>query len=102
MEAFGDEYLVHNLPLLLLSGIEHGQHSQRDASSRTKPLLHHEGGFRVRTDLPPLSTDHAADLLEAFLTQDGSQLPWKAQQPTTTQAKWFRMSCTGRVGRNPS
>lgn len=100
MEAFGDDYTVHNLPLLLLSGVERRPRAHSSGSQRSQPLLH-EGGFRVRTDLPPVDSDIAAELLEAFLAQDGSEAPWKAQASAATQTRWSRMRCTGRVGQTP-
>lgn len=100
MDAFGDDYVVHNLPLLLLSGLEGRQHARSDVSqSAASPL--YEGGFRVRTDLPPLDSSDAVRLRDTFLAQDGTQGVWKAQSPSSTQGKGFRVRSIGRVGQAP-
>ena len=100
MDAFGDDYVVHNLPLLLLSGLEGRQHARSDASPTAASPLH-EGGFRVKTDLPTLDSPDATRLRDTFLAHDGSQAVWKAQSPSSTQAKGFKIRNIGRVGQAP-
>ena len=97
MEAFGVDYTVHNLPLLLLSGLDSRDRSHSDiAPTKRSPL--HEGGFRVRTDLPPLDGPLAQSLRDAFLTHDGSRAPWRAQSASSNPVKHFKIKTVGRVG----
>ena len=100
MDAFGDDYVVHNLPLLLLSGLEGRQHARSDVSQPGASPLY-EGGFRVKTDLPPLDSPDAVRLRETFLAQDGTQGAWKAQSASSTQTKGFKIKSIGRVGQVP-
>ena len=100
MEAFGADYAVHNLPLLILSGLDSGDGAHSDAYPAKQTLLH-EGGFRLRTDLPPLDNPVAQTLREAFLRHDGCQAPWRAQPPSSTAANLFKIRTVGRVVRFP-
>ena len=100
MEAFGEDYTVHSLPLLILSGLDSRDRSRSDASPAQQNLLH-DGGFRLKTDLPPLDTPVAQTLREAFLSHDGSIAPWRVQPPLPNVAKLFKIKTVGRVGQTP-
>ena len=99
MDAFGPDYTVHNLPLLLLSGLDSRDRSHSDVPPAQRTLLH-EGGFRLKIDLPPLDSPTAQALREAFLDHDGSKAPWRSQSPSSTE-KLFRIKTVGRVGQTP-
>jgi hypothetical protein len=101
MDAFGTDYIVHNLPLLILSGLDSRDRSQSDVSSSKQHLLQ-EGGFRLKTDLPPLNDPIADALRNAFLSHDGSEALWRVQSPSSTPLKLFKIKTVGRVGQTPS
>jgi trafficking protein particle complex subunit 11 len=100
MEAFGTDYTVHNLPLLLLSGLDVRDRSHSDASPPKQALLH-EGGFRLRNDLPPLDSPLAESLRDVFQNHDGSEALWRLQSPSPSNLKLFRIKYVGRVGQAP-
>jgi hypothetical protein len=97
MEAFGTDYVSHNLPLLILSGLGTRNRSQSDVPTPQRTLLH-EGGFRLKVDLPPIENSLAEALRDAFLAHDGSDALWRSQSPSSSQAKLFKIQTVGRVG----
>ena len=100
MNAFPDDYVVHNLPLLLLSGLETISQSEQDAVGRTHTFLQ-EGGFRIKTDIPIVQGPLAAQLLEAFRSQDASSIPWHSQALAARNGRSFKILSVGRVGQTP-
>lgn len=101
MDSFGTDYVIHNLPLLILSGLDSRNRSHSDVTSLKQQLLH-EGGFRIKTDLPTLESPIADSLRTAFLNHDGSDTLWRAQSPSATPLKLFKIKTVGRVGQTPS
>ena len=101
MEAFGDDYVAHNLPLILLSGLGDLPLDQdTDSVSATKIL--HDGGFRIKVDLPVLQGNLAQHIRNAFQSHDGSHAAWRMQTPPSSQSKVFRVRSVGRVGQQAS
>ncbi|RMD41709.1 hypothetical protein DV735_g3385, partial [Chaetothyriales sp. CBS 134920] len=95
MDAFGDDYVAHNLPLLLICGLGNG--AQAETQTQTGPHSGHallDGGFRVNIDLPDLEGRLPDFVRSALGRHDGSQSPWKAQVPDT---KLFKTRLVGRV-----
>lgn len=96
MEAYPQEYVAHNLPLLVLSGLPRGQNNKASSDSvsvaEKAPCIH--------SDLPSLSGPRAEQLLEEFMRTDGASLPWtdnvSAESPGLIG---FRIDSIGRVGR---
>ncbi|KAJ5546892.1 hypothetical protein N7494_004477 [Penicillium frequentans] len=76
MDAYPEDYVNHNLPLILLSGLEAGVEDE-NGSSVDYPLLA-ETGSRIFSDFPPLSGAVAEELRSALLEEDGSQKPWRS------------------------
>ena len=101
MDAFPHDYVVHNLPLIVLSGLGIDDDLLKQPSERSGALSH-EGGFRIRTDLPTL-TDHVAeDLLKEFLASDATHSPWISRAASTKyHAGTYRIIRVGRVGQAP-
>ncbi|KAI2790455.1 hypothetical protein POX_d05971 [Penicillium oxalicum] len=79
MDAYPRDYVSHNLPLVLLSGLE-ADLEDNSITSEGYPLLE-ENGTRILSDFPPLSGAVAEELRRALLAEDGSQRPWKAESP---------------------
>jgi hypothetical protein len=100
MNAFPDDYVVHNWPLLLLSGLETLSPSEQDAVGRTHSFLQ-EGGFRVKTDIPAVQGPLAGRLLESFRSQDASRTPWHSQALAARSGRGFKILSVGRVGQSP-
>jgi trafficking protein particle complex subunit 11 len=98
MEAFPEDYVAHNLPLILLSGIGHDEKPASDRTESSRSLLQ-EGGFRIRTDLPPVRSKPAEDLLQAFLSFDSTKGGVNGQNASARDSPWaFKIKRVGRVG----
>ena len=98
MNAFPQDYVVHNLPLLLLSGLESGTIKDQDAIDPSKVLLR-EGGFRISTDLPPVSGDVATTLRDILLQSDASLAKWNGKAISAkAYGGGYRIRSVGRVG----
>lgn len=92
MEAYPLEYVEHNLPLVLLSGLGDGQ--QTDGIGARQ-----ESGTRITQDSLRCVSQQADELLQQFLKQDGSDLPWNPTfLPGPAAALKYRMKAIGRVG----
>jgi hypothetical protein len=97
MDRFPEDYYLHNLPLLLLSGLGAENHNDIDPSRKAHNLLQ-EGGFRIKIDAPLVQGDIAQQLLEAFREQDASNLPWHSQSLASRNGRVFKITSVGRVG----
>lgn len=99
MDAYPDDYVNHNLPLVLLSGLEAGPEDNNETLPKY-PLLA-ERGHHIFSDFPPLSGAVAEELRQVLLAEDGSQMPWKAgHNPNGNQSGsriGYRIKSTGRV-----
>jgi len=97
MDRFPADFVIHNLPLLLLSGLGTGSQLEPDPSGRSHNFLH-EGGFRIRVEAPILQGALAEQLLQSFCEHDASDIPWHAKSLNTNSGKFFKISSVGRVG----
>jgi trafficking protein particle complex subunit 11 len=98
MEAFPEDYVAHNLPLILLSGIGPDEKAASDSSEHSRTLLQ-EGGFRVRTDVPPLTNRLADDLLGSFLGFDSRSDGFNNKSLSARGSPGvFKIKRVGRVG----
>ncbi|KIX95367.1 uncharacterized protein Z520_08884 [Fonsecaea multimorphosa CBS 102226] len=96
MDRFPQDYVLHNLPLLLLSGLNTRSPSEPDALGKTHEFLH-EGGFRIKVDAPVVSGPLAEQLLQSFCEQDASDVPWHSQYSTARNGRIFKIVKVGRV-----
>ena len=95
MEAYPKEYVEHNLPLVLLSGL--GQ-SNGDGHSDTAPRRQ-ENGSRFYAVTPECSGERAQLLLKHLLELDGTNRPWNATSlPGPSGTMRYKMQAIGRVG----
>ena len=98
MNAFPSDYIVHNLPLLLVSGLESQLSTDHDTVDHSKVLLH-EGGFRIKTDTPPVTGTVAETLWEILLGSDASAANWNARAISAKEyGGGYRIRSVGRVG----
>lgn len=99
MDAYPEDYVNHNLPLVLLSGLEVNAEDEA-GSSLDYPLLA-EKGPRIFSDFPPLSGAVAEELRSVLLDEDGSQMPWRTayssnDSPSAPQIG-YKIKSIGRV-----
>lgn len=97
MDRFPEDYYLHNLPLILLSGLDAENHNDIDPSRKAHNLLQ-EGGFRIRIDAPLIHGDVAKHLQDAFRDQDASNLSWHSQSLAARNGRLFKITSVGRVG----
>jgi trafficking protein particle complex subunit 11 len=98
MEAYPEHYVAHNLPLILLSGIGHGEPGASESPERSRNLLQ-EGGFRIRTDVPPLTDPASENLLQIFLGFDSPIHGFNTKDVSTRDKPGaFKIKRVGRVG----
>jgi hypothetical protein len=99
MDAYPEDYVNHNLPLVLLSGLE--ADTENDANPTVDYPLLAEKGPRIFSDFPPLSGAVAEELRRALLEEDGSQMPWRAGLTSggnaTSPHIAYRIRSSGRV-----
>lgn len=75
MDAYPDAYIIHNLPLVLLSGIANGDPVE-GTESLDYPSLHARG-TAIESDFSLLTDSLAENLRDAFLNHDASNAPWR-------------------------
>ena len=98
MEAFPEDYVEHNLPLIFLSGIGHDEQAASEPTGRSGNLLK-EGGFKIRTDVPPLTEPAAEIVLQAFLNFDSTNDAFNSTGASTRDRPGaFKIKRVGRVG----
>ena len=95
MEAYPTEYVEHNLPLVILSGL--GERQDNDMSASVLPRQ--ESGTKFQCTTPECSGERAQYLLQQLLSLDGTDLPWNASAlPGPLAVLRYRMKAIGRVG----
>jgi len=97
MDCFPEDYYLHNLPLLLLSGLAAENQNDIEPSLKAHNLLQ-AGGFRIKIDAPLVQGNTAHLLQEAFGEQDASSLPWHSQSLAARNGRVFKITSVGRVG----
>jgi len=99
MNNFPADYVQHNLPVVLLSGLQQDNPPESDPGGKARNFLQ-EGGFRVKIDIPVVGGDIGDRLLKAFLEHDASDVPWHGQALASANGKFFRFRSVGRVGQS--
>jgi trafficking protein particle complex subunit 11 len=101
MEAFPEDYIAHNIPLILLSGIGHDEQAVSESTERSRRLLQ-EGGFTIRTDVPCLTDPASRILLDAFLFFDLTSDGFSGRSASARDSPGvFKIKRVGRVGQTP-
>ena len=97
MDAYPQDYVTHNLPLVLLSGLE--SESKDEPESVDYPLLR-EKGVKIDSDFPPVSGSTAEELRSVLLDEDASQVAWNAREDTNARlfGVGYKIKSIGRVG----
>lgn len=96
MEAYPDDYIAHNLPLILVSGLANNDNNDDQLQSEY-PLLEQTGTL-VESDFPLLDSSPANDLRDAFLDYDAYGARWRASADAgRSNSIASRIKMTGRV-----
>ncbi|ORY13458.1 Gryzun, putative trafficking through golgi-domain-containing protein [Clohesyomyces aquaticus] len=96
MDAYPPEYVLHNLPFIVLSGLEASPELDHGL-----PDINHVLPGRAKTtidsEIPPATGKRAQQLLSEFLNADGSDAPWNGRA-TTRRGNLiaFRLRAVGR------
>lgn len=99
MDVYPEEYVAHNLPLIVLSGLD--STDSTDVSSQPHSLPE-ENGATLSTRLPPVAGEQAKQLLQEFLNADARDAPWNGRPSKNRPASvGFRVRAAGRVGQTP-
>ncbi|KAL4877211.1 Gryzun, putative trafficking through golgi-domain-containing protein [Aspergillus karnatakaensis] len=78
MDAYPEPYVAHNLPFILLSGLENGI---SEVVSRTEERVEslNRNWVVIESDFPPLVGPVAEELRGVFISEDASRAPWEPQ-----------------------
>lgn len=94
MDAYPFEYTRHNLPLVLLFGLEDQQ--QPHVEPQDLELLQ-RGGFVIKSDLPPVTGQRVQQLTEELHRCSGDDKPWHSRAVNDQNSYYgFRIRSTGR------
>jgi hypothetical protein len=97
MEAYPPEYVQHNLPFIVLSGL--GTTQELDAPPPVSNVLPGRAVTTITSETPPVTGKHAEALLQDFLSADGTNAPWNGRTHGRKDlAHSFRIRAVGRVG----
>lgn len=98
MEAYPPAYVQHNLPFIVLSGL--GSQAELEPPASVHNVLPGRAAVRTSCEIPPVTGERADQLLQDFLSADGTNAPWKARSSNRRDvAHDFRIRAVGRVGR---
>ena len=98
MDAYPEDYVTHNSPLVLLSGID----ADHETSSDDAEDLFQGRGTQIECDLPPVTGVAAENLRLAFLAHDASNAPWSAWARAQQSGIGWRVRFVGRVSCCPT
>ena len=100
MDAFPPAYVEHNLPFIVLSGL--GSQDELDPPPSVYNVLPGRAAVRTSSEIPPVTGERAGQLLQDFLSADGTNAPWNAQGSSRRDlAPSFRIRAVGRVCMSP-
>lgn len=100
MEAYPPAYVQHNLPFIVLSGL--GTQTELEPPPSVHNVLPGRATIKTSSEIPPVTGERADQLLQDFLTADGSSAPWNARASSRRDlAHGFRIRAVGRVGQAP-
>jgi hypothetical protein len=93
-EGYPPEYVTHNTPFIVLSGLE----ADEKLDIAQVPPRYRDGALRIRCDLPPVMGPLAADVLEAFHSFERKDGQWDSKPVVEgSNVMGFRFRVTGRV-----
>lgn len=105
MDAYPNDYVVHNLPLIWLSGLGTKPTDELpDDLALSGPWerypFFYEKGVRVSSESSPVTGDVAEQLRVFLLERDATKAPWNPWE--NADQNWprvgYKIECVGRVG----
>lgn len=97
MDAYPPEYAQHELPLIVLSGLESTKEPETLPS--VQDALPGRAATTISTEIPLVTGERAHQLLQELLRADGSNAPWNARgHHRGGNTLGFRIRTVGRVG----
>lgn len=101
MEAYPAEYVQHNLPFVVLSGL--GSKNDLEPLPPVHQVLPGEAATSISCEIASVTGEHANQLLQEFLKADGTNAPWNGRmQNRRGNLLGFRIRTVGRVGQAPA
>jgi len=96
MESYPEQYVAHNLPLIVLAGLPQAD----QVKPLSEDLSSSSNGASLTSDVPSLSGSLAEQVLDQFLRLDGASLPWSEFGLSGRNGLiGFNITSVGRVGR---
>ncbi|PWY81793.1 hypothetical protein BO70DRAFT_315091 [Aspergillus heteromorphus CBS 117.55] len=97
MDAYPEDYVAHNLPFILLSGLESSSDDDQQPVRADYPLLK-DKGVKIYSDFQPLSGSVAEELRRVLLEEDASRVPWEPRDDAYADPSKFeyRIKSIGR------
>ncbi|CAA9958583.1 Gryzun multi-domain protein [Pyrenophora teres f. maculata] len=77
MEAYPSDFVVHNLPFIVLSGL--ATNKELDPPRPVQDVLPGRAVTNISSDIPPVTSERASELLQEFLSTDGTNAPWNGR-----------------------
>lgn len=101
MDAYPPDYALHNLPFVVLSGLDTEQ--EQGAPLPIHDVLPGRATTTINSELPPVTGELPQLLLREFQSADGRDAPWNARgMKGRANMSGFRIRTVGRVGQgNP-
>lgn len=100
MDAYPPEYVLHNLPFIVLSGL--GTAPDLEPQQSFQEAIPGRAVSTINAEIPPVTGDRAEALLKEFLSYDDTKTPWEAHGLDKREnLPKFRMRAVGRVGQAP-
>lgn len=100
MDAYPTEFVIHNLPFIVLSGL--GAINELDPPATVQNAIRGQAVTTINSETPPVAGEHAKELLQEFLTADGTNAPWNGRCFSRRGlTHGFRIRAVGRVGQAP-
>ncbi|KAL1956987.1 hypothetical protein VTO42DRAFT_6476 [Malbranchea cinnamomea] len=100
MDDYPSDYVDHNLPLILLSGLgpdpEKQESPSSDPAAAQYPLFQ-ENAIQIFSDFPLLTDPTARAVLDELLAHDASNTPWTGKGKEKAAGTRFRIKRVGRT-----
>lgn len=101
MEAYPPDYVVHNLPFIVLSGL--GVSKEREPPAAAQDVLPGRAVTTINAESPPVASERATELLDEFLSADGTNAPWNGRSfHRSGLTHGFRFRAVGRQYQLPA
>ncbi|KAJ4341846.1 hypothetical protein N0V87_001511 [Didymella glomerata] len=95
MEAYPPAYVQHNLPFIVLSGL--GSQAELQPPPSVHDVLPGRASVRTSSEIPAVTGERADQLLQDFLSADGTNAPWNARAASRRDlGHGFRIRAVGR------